>query len=711
MFSLIFNLLILLYTLKALYTFLALIVVFKIYYKDFFLFQSVHQKTYSNSAEEALRKEILLQNLRQIVEHNVKHELGMGSYKMGITEYSDMTPEEMSSTMNGYIMPTERLGMEYKPTPGIKLPESVDWREKGYVTKVKNQRYCGSCWAYSATGALEGQHYRATGKLVSLSEQELVDCSIDEGNAGCSGGLMTQAYKYIMKNGGIHSEESYPYKARNETCKYSREGISASIVSYMNLPYGNESVLKEAVARQGPIAVAIDSNHHSIRHYKEGIYDEPLCSSYRLTHAVLVVGYGSENGKDYWLVKNSWGKNWGEDGYIKMSRNKNNQCGIASLPIYPISVHQKTYSNSAEEALRKEILLQNLQKIVEHNVKYELGMSSYKMGINEYSDMVDVMADVIQLKTNMVLVDGSLRHICDIYCLGIEADAEEPVLQIHGHFAGGKHLPEQESHGSATTISVGHRPVAGPTGGTVGTPRDRMTPEEMSSTMNGYIMPTERLGMEYKPSPGIKLPESVDWREKGYVTKVKNQGNCGSCWAYSATGALEGQHYRATGKLVSLSEQELVDCSIDEGNAGCSGGLITQAYEYIMKNGGIHSEESYPYKARNETCKYSRKGISASIATYMNLPVGDESALKEAVALQGPIAVAIDVLTLQYYKEGIYDEPLCTPIWLNHAVLVVGYGSENGKDYWLVKNSWGDSWGEDGYIRMSRNKNNQCGIA
>ncbi|UYV65109.1 CTSV [Cordylochernes scorpioides] len=124
------------------------------------------------------------------------------------------TPEEMSSTLNGYIMPTERLGMEYKPTPGIKLPESADWREKGYVTKVKNQRQYGSCWAYSATCALEGQLYRATGKLVSLSEQELVDCSIDEGNAGCSGGLIVPSYEYIMENGDIHSEESYLYKEK-----------------------------------------------------------------------------------------------------------------------------------------------------------------------------------------------------------------------------------------------------------------------------------------------------------------------------------------------------------------------------------------------------------------------------------------------------------------------------------------------------------------
>lgn len=207
----------------------------------------------------------------------------------------------------------------------------------------------------------------------------------------------------------------------------------------------------------------------------------------------------------------------------------------------------------------------------------------------------------------------------------------------------------------------------------------------------------------------MTLPESIDWRSKGAVTPVKNQGFCGSCWAFSAVGAMEGQHFLKTKKLVSLSEQNLVDCSPKD--TGCHGGNMDNAFEYVIKNNGIDTENGYPYEARDGKCRYVPTKVGATFSNYIHLPFGNEATLQEAVATSGPVAVGIDAGNELFhnYKEGIFDPDDCTRN-LDHGVLVVGYGTENGKDYWLVKNSWGHHWGIDGYIKMARNKN-LCGIA
>ncbi|KAG7153877.1 Digestive cysteine proteinase 3-like 2 [Homarus americanus] len=211
----------------------------------------------------------------------------------------------------------------------------VDWRTKGAVTPVKDQGQCGSCFAFSA-------HFLKTGNLVSLSDQELVDCSTSYGNYGCSGGWMNSAFEYIRDNGGIDTESSYPYEAVEETCRFKANSVGATCTGFINVQKNNESVLQEAVANIGPICVAIDATHSSFSFYSSGedthtnTLDMHLlragCSSTILGHASLVVGYGTEGGQDYWIVKNSWGTSWGDAGYIKMSRNRDNNCGIASEP-------------------------------------------------------------------------------------------------------------------------------------------------------------------------------------------------------------------------------------------------------------------------------------------------------------------------------------------------------------------------------------------
>ncbi|XP_052197962.1 cysteine proteinase mucunain-like [Diospyros lotus] len=218
----------------------------------------------------------------------------------------------------------------------------------------------------------------------------------------------------------------------------------------------------------------------------------------------------------------------------------------------------------------------------------------------------------------------------------------------------------------------------------------------------------------YAVRGGEELPESVDWRERGAVAAIKNQGSCGSCWAFSTVAAVEGIHQIVTGELIELSEQELVDCDTAY-NVGCNGGLMDYAFEFIVGNGGIDTEAHYPYRGVDGTCDPIRKNAKvASIDGYEDVPPYNEKALKKAVAHQ-PVSVAIEAggRIFQLYESGIFSGNC--GVALDHGVAVVGYGTENGMDYWIVRNSWGTGWGENGYIRMERNvaraRTGKCGIA
>ncbi|XP_074547873.1 cathepsin L.1 [Halichoeres trimaculatus] len=297
-------------------------------------------RTYSSPSEESLRRQIWLNNRKVVLVHNIMADQGIKSYRLGMTYFADMENQEYKHLISlGCLgaFNSSRSGSTFFHLPQLgDLPATVDWRDKGYVTDVKDQKQCGSCWAFSATGSLEGQNFRKTGKLVSLSEQQLVDCSGDYGNMGCSGGLMDQAFQYIKANGGIDTEDSYPYEAEDGQCRFNPATIGATCTGYVDVKEGDEDALKEAVATVGPVSVGIDASQMSFQLYESGVYDEPDCSSTELDHGVLAVGYGTDSGKDYWLVKNSWGLSWGTKGYIMMSRNKDNQCGIATAASYPL---------------------------------------------------------------------------------------------------------------------------------------------------------------------------------------------------------------------------------------------------------------------------------------------------------------------------------------------------------------------------------------
>lgn len=304
-------------------------------------FKSYHKKQYS-PAEEAVRRTVWEENLKRIAIHNLEASMGKHTYTLGMNAYGDMGHEEFLQNISagclmkfdGVETETETDSARFLPSDFIQVPQNVDWRKKQVVTRIKNQGHCGSCWAFSTTGSVEGQYARKYGKLVELSEQQLVDCSTQ--NNGCNGGMPDRAFSYIRQNRGIDSEVSYPYEGREGPCRFKRRKVVAKVVSHANIQWGDETALTKAIASVGPISVAIDASDPNLHLYHSGVFYSDSCSSTRINHAVLAVGYGTQAGHDFYIVKNSWGETWGDKGYILMTRNRDNNCGIATAASFPI---------------------------------------------------------------------------------------------------------------------------------------------------------------------------------------------------------------------------------------------------------------------------------------------------------------------------------------------------------------------------------------
>ncbi|KAK1424799.1 hypothetical protein QVD17_20137 [Tagetes erecta] len=294
---------------------------------------ALHGRVYKDAAEKEMRFKIFKANVEHIEAFN--NESGK-SYKLGVNAFIDLTDEEFRASRTGFKVSSNPRTTSFRYENLTEVPSSVDWRQKGAVTPVKDQGNCGCCWAFAAIAATEGVNQLSTGELISLSEQQLVDCDTNL-NRGCNGGNKVEAFKFIIQNGGISTETNYPYKGIDGTCSMTKDtSYVAKITGYEYVPANNEAALLNAVAMQ-PVSVSIDASGKGFQLYKSGVFTGE-CGT-QLQHAVTVVGYGTDDdGTKYWLVKNSWGTTWGEDGYIRMQRDVGSQeglCGIAMRASYP----------------------------------------------------------------------------------------------------------------------------------------------------------------------------------------------------------------------------------------------------------------------------------------------------------------------------------------------------------------------------------------
>ncbi|CAK1590712.1 unnamed protein product [Parnassius mnemosyne] len=310
--------------------------------KAFESYKNYHGRNYKDKEFE-VRKLIFADNWRRIVHHNRKN-LG---YKLEVNKFADRFDEELVHLFGTRPSKSNALGTEPFPfseeelnAMEEELPINYDMRQDGIISSIKNQGDCGSCWAFATTAAIEAAISRSNGgRNIDLSEQSLVDCSWSKGykfdsNQGCNGGFLYEAFKYVTLYGIPTQREYGPYLEQDDYCKMKNMTNVYNIKGFAKVPSLSETALKAALYKFGPVTVVINSEL-SMLYYSSGIYYEPKCNKYPTNHAVTVVGYGVRDGANYWIVKNSWGEDWGEDGYILMSTADNN-CFLMTDGYYPI---------------------------------------------------------------------------------------------------------------------------------------------------------------------------------------------------------------------------------------------------------------------------------------------------------------------------------------------------------------------------------------
>jgi C1A family cysteine protease len=290
-------------------------------------YMAEHGKSYATREEYEFRLAEFTRKVEFIKEHNG---LGEGDHQVGLNHMADWTDMEYKKLL-GYRAVNKTV--EAEAVVGD-IPASVDWRTQGAVTPVKNQGSCGSCWAFSTTGSMEGRYQIAGNTLTSFSEQQFVDCAGAEGNQGCNGGLMDNAFMYAEKT-AVDTEAQYPYTGKDGTC-HAATGVT-TVASYTDVATNSPTALAAAVA-EGPVSIAVDAAALGWQLYHGGILKR-FCGT-SLDHGVLLVGYGTEKGTDYWIVKNSWGAGWGEKGYLRILRDMTKTgpgvCGLQSQPSFPL---------------------------------------------------------------------------------------------------------------------------------------------------------------------------------------------------------------------------------------------------------------------------------------------------------------------------------------------------------------------------------------
>lgn len=293
------------------------------YFYLFYQFLSIYNKTYDEATFNT-RFPIFVENYKFIHQMNQNDNL---TFSLGVNKFADLSPDEFKNLHLGLQRSNSSKCGVFADT-GSEAPDSIDWRLKNAVTTVKDQGQCGSCWAFAVTETLESAYYIKNGDLEVLAPQELVDC--DKNSFGCSGGYPELALQYIEDH-GLDLEKDYPYTAANGVCH--ETDTKYKLANCFDVPANNEKLLQKAVV-SAPLVVLIEADQRLFQFYQSGIITADSCGQ-NLDHAVQLVGYGRENDMDYWIVRNSWGANWGENGYVKLERNSNvagGTCGIAMGP-------------------------------------------------------------------------------------------------------------------------------------------------------------------------------------------------------------------------------------------------------------------------------------------------------------------------------------------------------------------------------------------
>ncbi|XP_077486539.1 uncharacterized protein LOC144097780 [Amblyomma americanum] len=664
-------------------------------------FKAKNGKKYTTGEEEERRKCIFEKNLELIIQHNKKYAEGNVTYKLAMNHFGDMLPSELTPEVT--FPPGEGDNLELHASQAVAvnitdLPDEVDWRKKGAVTPVPDQGSCLSSYAFSAIGALESQQFLKTTKLIPLSAQNVVDCGAVFHNRNCDGGYMDSTYGYIKINGGIDSEESYPYVGVKSDCAFDPAGVAATVSSFVSVRSATELTLMTKLATVGPVCAFVDNRLTSFILYSEGVYHDPNCAKDTMNHAVLIVGYGAtEKGEKYWIVRNSWGTQWGQGGYILIRRDSSNECGIASFITYPFG----SYGRGKGPDIRNSGLTdERFGRRAHPGVMKQPGLMTQWWIVVCFTATAALLANAADMDD--LWISFKLKYN-KTYASLLE-DQQRKRAFVLNSWKIGKHNEKYARRQITYALAVNEF-------------ADMLPGEKKNENIYKSIYdPRKRFQDHELSSPPVnisELPVKFDWRDKGAVTPVRTQGTCLATWAFSAVGAVESHNYIKTEKLVELSEQNLIDCSQDFGNLGCEGGRVDQAFEYIIHNGGIDLEQLYPFVEKTMPCTFDRGAVGAKISKYNTVPQGSEKQLQSIVATLGPVAVAVDASNDDFfqYDQGIYNNPLCSSTNVNYALLVVGYGTIDGKDYWICKNSMGPEWGEHGYIRIARNVDNMCGIA
>jgi len=292
-----------------------------------------HNKVYA--ADQVVHRfNIWKENMEMILNHNLNSK---ASWTLGMNAFGDLTAEEWKARMGirrvaHPVKPTHKKKHSFKPTKeGAAPPATWDWRDHNAINPVQNQGQCGSCWAFTAGDAVSGAWAIKTGLLFAVSVQEIVDCSGPQGNQGCNGGLMDQAFQWVIANGGICDWQEYQYTAETGNCMSGNCTNVAAIKAYVDVPTLDENALMTATYST-VVSTAVEADQSVFQFYTGGIIDSAACGD-ELDHGMTVVGWGTDKGVDYWTLRNMWGEAWGEAGYVRLVRGKN-MCGLATEPSY-----------------------------------------------------------------------------------------------------------------------------------------------------------------------------------------------------------------------------------------------------------------------------------------------------------------------------------------------------------------------------------------